>query len=208
LARIVTDTAKPSDVTVLLQAWRNGDPSALERLTAIVHDELQRIARHYMRDERLGHTLQTTALVNEVYLRLVDVEHVQWQHRAQFFAISAKIMRNILVDAARARESDKRGGGWIRVDVEQATLLCPEPAGYILALHDALTSFAQIAPRQAKVVELRFFGGLSEEEAAEVLNTSARTVRRDWEFAKAWLQRELRAGDSSRSADRSTADGQ
>jgi RNA polymerase sigma factor (TIGR02999 family) len=203
----VTDTAKPSDVSVLLQAWRNGDPSALERLTAIVHDELQRIARRYMRDERLGHTLQTTALVNEVYLRLVDVDDVQWQHRAQFFAISAQIMRNILVDAARARGADKRGGGWIRVDVERAPLLCPEPAGYILALHDALTSFAKIAPRQAKVVELRYFGGLSEEEAAEVLNTSARTVRRDWEFAKAWLQRELRAGDSSRAANRSTEDG-
>src|SRR5215831_2501234 len=207
LARMVTHTAKPSDVTVLLQAWRNGDASALERLTAIVQDELRRIARRYMRNERLGNTLQTTALVNEVYLRLVDADRVEWQHRAQFFAISAQIMRNILVDAARARGAEKRGGDWIRVDVEQTPVLCPEPAGYILALHDALTSFAKIAPRQAKVVELRYFGGLSEEEAAQALNTSARTVRRDWEFAKAWLQRELGAGDSSSAADPSAADG-
>jgi RNA polymerase sigma factor (TIGR02999 family) len=182
---------KTTEVTVLLKAWGGGDESALDRLTAIVHAELHRLARRYMRNERPGQTLQATALVNEVYLRLVDVKDVEWQHRAQFFAISAQIMRNILVDAARARGTYKRGGGMVRVDVEDAPILSPEPDAFILALNDALTAFAAIAPRQARVVELRYFGGLSEEEAAEVLMTSTRTIRRDWQFAKAWLQHEL-----------------
>jgi RNA polymerase sigma factor (TIGR02999 family) len=180
-----------AEVTGLLRAWSGGDQAALNRLTSVVYTELKRIARRYMRNERAGNTLQTTALVNEVYLRLVDVKNVDWQHRAQFFAISAKIMRNILVDAARARASHKRGGNAVNVDLDRATLVSPEPDTFILALDDALIAFAQIAPRQAQVVELRYFGGMSEEEAAEVLKTSPRTVRRDWQFARAWLQHEL-----------------
>jgi RNA polymerase sigma factor (TIGR02999 family) len=180
-----------AEVTGLLKAWSGGDQVALNRLTSAVHAELHRMARHYMRNERPGHTLQATALVNEVYIRLVDVKSVDWQHRAQFFAISAQIMRNILVDAARARGSHKRGGEVVKVNLDDAPLASPEPGAYILALDEALTAFAQIAPRQAKVVELRYFGGMSEEEAAAVLKTSPRTVRRDWQFAKAWLQHEL-----------------
>jgi RNA polymerase sigma factor (TIGR02999 family) len=153
--------------------------------------ELRRIARRYMKNERPGNTLQTTALVNEVYLRLVDVKNVDWQHRAQFFAISAQMMRRILVDAARARGSRKRGGGAVKVNVDETAVLSPEPDASILALDEALEAFSQVAPRQAKVVELRYFGGLSEEEIAEVLKISARTVRRDWDFAKSWLTREL-----------------
>ena len=179
---------------MLLKAWSAGDPAALDRLTAVVHAELHRIARRYMRNERPGNTLQATALVNEVYLRLIDVKNVEWQHRAQFFAISAQIMRNILVDAARARGAHKRGGDAVKINVEDAPLLSPEPDTCILALDDALTAFARIAPRQARVVELRYFGGLSEEEAAAVLKSSPRTVRRDWQFAKAWLQHELSGG--------------
>ncbi|MDE3165355.1 MAG: sigma-70 family RNA polymerase sigma factor [Acidobacteriota bacterium] len=183
--------AGDQEVTGLLKAWSAGDATALDRLTAVVHAELHRIARRYMRNEPAGHTLQTTALVNEVYLRLVDVKNVEWQHRAQFFAISAQITRNILVDAARARRADKRGGAAVKINVEDAPILAPEPDAFLLALDEALAEFAKIAPRQARVVELRYFGGLSEEEAAEVMKTSARTVRRDWQFAKAWLQDEL-----------------
>jgi RNA polymerase sigma factor (TIGR02999 family) len=182
---------KSAEVTGLLRAWSGGDEAALDRLTTLVHAELHRIARRYMRNERPGNTLQATALVNEVYLRLVDVKNVDWQHRAQFFAISAQIMRNILVDAARARGAHKRGGEVVKIDVNDAILVSPEPGSFILALDDALTAFSQIAPRQAKVVELRYFGGMSEEETAEVLRSSPRTVRRDWQFAKAWLEQEL-----------------
>jgi RNA polymerase sigma factor (TIGR02999 family) len=185
------DRAGSAEVTGLLKAWSGGDQAALDRLTAVVHAELHRIARRYMRNERPGNTLQATALVNEVYLRLVDVKNVDWQHRAQFFGISAQIMRNILVDAARARGSNKRGGEVVKVNLDETALLSPEPGAYILALDEALTAFSQLAPRQAKVVELRYFGGLSEEETAEVLKTSPRTVRRDWQFARAWLQHEL-----------------
>jgi RNA polymerase sigma factor (TIGR02999 family) len=185
------DLRKSAEVTGLLKAWSSGDQAALDRLTAVVHAELHCIARRYVRNERPGNTLQATALVNEVYLRLVDVKNVDWQHRAQFFAISAQIMRNILVDAARARGAHKRGGEVVKVDVNNATLLSAEPGPFILALDDALTAFSKIAPRQAKVVELRYFGGLSEEETAEALKSSPRTVRRDWQFAKAWLQQEL-----------------
>ena len=185
------DQPASSEVTALLKAWGGGEQDALTRLTAIVHGELHRIARRYMHNERPGHTLQTTALVNEAYLRLIDVKNVDWQHRAQFFAISAQIMRNILVDAARARGSRKRGGEVAKVNIEDAAVMSPEPGAFILALNDALEEFAKVAPRQARIVELRYFGGLSEEETAEVTNSSERTVRRDWQFAKAWLQREL-----------------
>jgi RNA polymerase sigma factor (TIGR02999 family) len=182
---------KSEEITGLLRAWTAGDEAALDRLITLVHAELHAIARRYMRNEQPGNTLQTTALVNEVYLRLVDVKNVHWQHRAQFFAISAQIMRNILVDAARARGAQKRGGEAPKIDVTNADLLSLEPGPFMLALDDALTAFSKIAPRQAKVVELRYFGGLSEEETAEILGSSPRTVRRDWQFAKAWLQQEL-----------------
>lgn len=187
--------AKTAEVTGLLKAWGSGDPSALDRLTAVVHAELRRMARHYIRNERFGHTLQATALVNEVYLRLVDVKDVEWRHRAQFFAISAQIMRNILVDAARARGSQKRGGDMIKVNVDDLPIPSPAPEAFILALDQALQAFSAIAPRQAKVVELRYFGGLSEQDVASALNISPRTVRRDWQFAKAWLQHELSGVD-------------
>ncbi len=196
------------EVTGLLKAWSGGDPAALERLTNQVYNELRRIARRYMRHERAGNTLQTTALVNEVYLRLVDVKNVDWQQRAQFFAIAAQMMRRILVDAARARGSHKRGGGAVKVNVDEALVVSPERDSSLVALDEALVvsperdsslvaldealeAFSKVAPRQAKVVELRYFGGLSEEETAEALKISPRTVRRDWDFAKSWLMREL-----------------
>ena len=180
-----------AEVTVLLKAWSSGDQAALDRLASVVYKELRRIARRYMKNERPGNTLQTTGLVHEVYLRLVDVKHVDWQHRAQFFAISAQMMRRVLVDAARARGSNKRGGGAVKVNIDETAVLAPEPDASILALDDALEAFTRVAPRQAKVVELRYFGGLSEEEIVQVLGISPRTVRRDWDFAKAWLMREL-----------------
>jgi RNA polymerase sigma factor (TIGR02999 family) len=180
-----------AEITGLLKAWSGGDASALDRLTELVQRELRLLARRYMKSEKDGHTLQTTALVNEVYIRLVDMKNTDWQHRAQFFALSAGLMRRILVDAARARGSEKRGGGQVKIDIDDALAVPLEPDQYILALDDALASLAKLAPRQAKVVELRYFGGLSDEEAAEVLDTSPRTVRRDWLFAKAWLQRDL-----------------
>jgi RNA polymerase sigma factor (TIGR02999 family) len=182
---------KSEDVTQLLHAWGAGDPVALERLTRRVYHELHIIARRYMRDEREGHTLQATALVNEVYLQLVDVKNVQWSQRAQFFAIAAQMMRRILVDAARARGSRKRGGDAVRINVDEAPVLSPGRDASLVALDEALEAFAKLAPRQAKVVELRYFGGLSEEETADVLKASPRTVRRDWRFAKSWLMREL-----------------
>jgi RNA polymerase sigma factor (TIGR02999 family) len=185
------DTPRSAEVTGLLKAWSGGDRAALDRLTPVVYEELRRMARLHMRNERVGNTLQTTALVNEVYLRLVDVKNVDWQHRAQFFAISAQMMRRILVDAARARGSRKRGGGAEKVNVDEVAVLSPEPEESIVALDAALEAFAKLAPRQAKVVELRYFAGLSEQEIAEVTQTSTRTVERDWTFARAWMMREL-----------------
>jgi len=150
------------------------------------------MARRHLKDEAEGNTLQTTALVHEVYLRLVDVSKVDWQARAQFFSMAAQMMRRILVDAARARGSDKRGGRVLKVNIEETAILSPVPNPSILALDEALTLFSEVAPRQAKVVELRYFGGLTEEEIVAVLKISPRTVRRDWDIAKAWLWRELR----------------
>jgi RNA polymerase sigma factor (TIGR02999 family) len=184
---------RSAEITGLLKAWGGGDVAALDRLTELVYQELRRMARRYMRNER-DSTLQATALVNEVYLRLVDVKNIDWQHRAQFFALSAELMRRILVDAARSRGSAKRGGGVVKINLDEAPALSPEPDRFILALDEALAALAKLAPRQAKVVELRYFGGLSEEQAAGVLNTSPRTVRRDWQFAKAWLTRDLTGG--------------
>lgn len=182
---------RSAEVTGLLKAWSAGDQAALERLTDNVYNELRHIARRYMRNERAGYTLQTTALVNEVYLRLVDVKNIEWQQRAQFFGLAAQLMRRILVDAARARGSQKRGGGAVKVSVDEALVLSPERDASLVALDEALEAFSKLAARQAKVVEMRYFGGLSEEETAEVLKISLRTVRRDWNFAKSWLMREL-----------------
>ena len=182
-----------AEITQLLKAWGAGDQGALDQLSKHVYGELRLLARRHMRNERQGNTLQTTALVHEVYLRLVDVTEVEWQQRAQFFAMAAQMMRRILVDAARARASHKRGAGAVHVNFEETAVVSPEPDRSMVALDDALAAFEQIAPRQAKVVELRYFGGLNEEEIVEVLKISPRTVRRDWEFARVWLARELHA---------------
>lgn len=187
-------TDASADVTGLLKAWTGGDEAALAELTERVYAELHRIAHRHMRGERKPDTLQTTALVNEAYLRLTDVAAVDWRDRAQFFAVAAQMMRRILVDAARARDADKRGAGVVHVTFDEAALLPEASDPMLLALNDALTAFAQVAPRQARVVELRYFGGLDEGEVAAVLEVSPRTVRRDWDIARAWLLRELTAG--------------
>ena len=158
----------------------------------MVHAELRRIARRHMRHERAGHSLQATALVNEAYLRLIDIKHVQWQNRAHFFAMSARVMRRILVDSARARGNDKRGGGVAKVSFDEAVLVSEEPGQDLVALDQALQALEAVHQRKSQVVELRFFGGLSVEETAEVLNVSRETVKRDWQFAKMWLLRQLR----------------
>jgi RNA polymerase sigma factor (TIGR02999 family) len=183
--------AGTQEITVLLRSWRDGDQAAFDRLASIVYDDLLRMAQRYMRNEREGNTLQTTALVNEAYLRLVDVKNAGWRDRAQFFALSAQVMRRILVDAARARGTHKRGSGAIKVNVDDVPVLSPERDESIVALHETLEEFAKTAPRQAKVVELRYFGGMSVEEVSEVMKISPRTIERDWDFAKVWLKREL-----------------
>ena len=180
-----------AEITNLLKAWSGGDEVALERLAERVYPELLRMARRFMKNERAGNSLQATALVHEVYLRLVDVTQVEWQQRAQFFAMAAQMMRRILVSAARARGSQKRGGRTPNVNIAETVALSPAPDRSILAVDEALAAFSQLAPRQAKVVELRYFGGLTEDEIVAVLGISARTVRRDWEFARAWLSKEL-----------------
>src|SRR5271165_1165002 len=177
-------------VTHLLQAWSSGDRDALDRLTPIVYDELRRLARHYMRGERSGHTLQTTALVNEAYLRLVDFKSMSWENRAHFFAVAAQLMRRILVDHARRRNL-KRGAGFQHVHLEDTAVLGGQREPNFVALDDALQGLAEVDPRKAQVVELRFFGGLTVEETAEVLKVSPVTVLRDWSTARAWLYREL-----------------
>lgn len=179
------------EVTQLLQAWSNGDEQALERLIPLVHKELHRLAGRYMAGESPGHTLQTTALVNEAYLRLVDVKDVSWQNRAHFFGVSAQLMRRILVDLARSRHSLKRGGNANTLSLEEGLIVSPERGADLVALDDALKALASIDNRRSRVVELRFFGGLSVEEAAEVLKVSPETVMHDWKLAKAWLLREL-----------------
>jgi RNA polymerase sigma factor (TIGR02999 family) len=185
-------STRPQEITGLLRAWSGGDEAALARLAEQVYPELRMIARRYMKNERQANTLQTTALVHEVYVRLVDVTKVEWHERAQFFAMAAQMMRRILVDAARARGANKRGGGALKVNLDETALLSGAPDRSILALDEALTEFSQIAPRQAKVVELRYFGGLTEEEIVAALKISPRTVRRDWDLARAWLLRELK----------------
>ena len=189
------ETNSREQVTGLLLAWSNGDPAALDTLVPIVHGQLRALARRYMAGERADHTLQTNALVNEAYLRLVDMGRVEWRDRAHFFAIAARIMRHILVDMARAKRFRKRGGELTRVALDQALLPAPSPACDVLDVDAALETLAAIDPRRGKVVELRIFGGLSVEETAAALGVSTDTVSRDWKLAKAWLAREL-AGSS------------
>lgn len=179
------------EITRLLLAWSAGDKSALDELMPIVYAELRRLARGFMRRQPSDHTLQTTALVNEAYLRLIDSSRVNWQNRTHFFAISAQLMRRILVDFARARGSLKRGGEAQKVELDEALAIPLEPKTDLVALDDALKILAEMNPRQSQVVELRYFGGLSEEEIADHLEISVRTVRRDWSVARAWLYREL-----------------
>ena len=181
------------EVSTLLRAWSGGDQSALDRLTPIVYDGLRRLARRYMRRERPGHSLQTTALVNEAYVRLVDYERMQWQDRAHFFAVSAQLMRRILVEHAR-RHNLKRGGGVQRVSLDEAAVVGGGRPADFVALDDAMNALARLDARKAQVVEMRFFGGLSVGETAEVLKVSSITVKRDWSTAKLWLYRELAGG--------------
>ena len=183
-------------VTQLLVRWREGDPHALDELMPLVYKELRRLAAHYMRGERPGHTLQTSALVNEAYLRLAGHEEIQWQDRAHFFAVAAQAMRRILVDHARRRDNLKRGGGALRVALDDdAVIVSAGRVAEVVALDEALARLAEVAPRKSQLVELRFFGGLSIEETAEVLGVSPGTVMRDWTFAKAWLRREIAGGE-------------
>lgn len=178
-------------VTQLLIDWSNGDTAAVDKLMPLVYDELRRLARYYMRRERAGATLQTTALVNEAYLRLVDQKKVQWQNRAHFFAIAAQLMRRILIDRARKRYNSKRGGDVRKVSLDQAAIVSTGRSSDLVALDEALTDLEAIDQRKSKVVELRFFGGLNIEETAEVMSISPATVQREWSMAKAWLYREI-----------------
>jgi RNA polymerase sigma factor (TIGR02999 family) len=178
-------------VTHLLQAWGEGEQGALDELVPLVYQELHRLAQVYMSRERSGHTLQTTALVNEAYLRLVDTTQASWQNRAHFFAICANVMRRILVEWARSRQALKRGGAARPLDLVESLVASEEPGRDLVALDDALKDLSALDPRKGKVVELRFFGGLSVEETAETLKISCETVMRDWKFAKSWLRREL-----------------
>jgi RNA polymerase sigma factor (TIGR02999 family) len=184
-------TASPGAVTQLLRAWGDGDEGALERLVPLVEAELRRLARGYMRRERRSHTLQTTALVNEAFLRLTDARSVRWQDRAHFLGISARLMRRVLVDHARARGYRKRGGGTQRVTLDEGLAIAPEPALDLVSLDRALEALAAVDVRKSRMIDLRFFGGLSVEETAEVLQVSLDTVKRDWRLAKLWLLREL-----------------
>ena len=196
----MADPRESEDITRLLKAWGRGDAAALDRLTPLVYERLRRMARSYMRNERPGHTLQATALVNEAFVRLVDVRDLDWTDRAHFFAVCARVMRRILVDAARSRKAVKRGGHADRAEHSTAINLdqLPDPASEVsaevCALDEALQVLAQIDPRRAQVIELRFFGGLTVEETAQVLQTSPQTVMREWRLARAWLARELSSG--------------
>jgi RNA polymerase sigma factor (TIGR02999 family) len=187
----------PADLTDLLVGWGNGDQAALDRLMPLVYDELHRLAARQIRKELPGHTLQTTVLVNEAYLRLIDQTRVRWQNRAQFFGIAAQLMRRILVDHARNRAYLKRGGDVETVELEEVAVVSPERSAEVVAVDDALKGLASLDPRKSQIVELRFFGGLSIEETAEVLKLSPGTIMREWTLAKAWLHREI-SGESNR----------
>jgi RNA polymerase sigma-70 factor, ECF subfamily len=182
------------DITTLLVAWARGEESALAQLTPLVHGELRRLARSYLRRERDGHTLQTDALVNEAYVRLIDLSRVEWRDRTHFFALAARLMRRILVDYARSRQYQKRGGGARRVPLDDAVGVGVDRTACLIALDDSLAALAVVDTRKAQVVELRFFGGLSIAETSETLQVSPETVMRDWRFAKLWLLRELSSG--------------
>jgi len=184
-------TTAPHQVTRLLQEWSEGDETALAKLMPLVHDELHQLAHQHMRRESAGHVLQTSALINEAYLRLVDQPQIRWQSRAHFFGIAARLMRHILVDDARKRNAAKRGGSFIQVPLDEASTVIHEQAANVATLDDALQRLEAIDERQGKIVELRFFGGLSIEETAEVLKVSPGTVMRDWTFARAWLRNEM-----------------
>jgi RNA polymerase sigma factor (TIGR02999 family) len=179
------------DVTLLLRAWGAGDRKALDRLTPLVYKELHRMAHRFMSREKSGHSLQSTVLVNEVYLRLVDVKNVEWQDRAHFFALCARLMRHILTDFARSRQNRKHGGSGVRISLDESAVIQKGTEASLVALDDALKGLAEIDPRKSQVVEMRFFGGLTVEETAEALKISVETVMRDWKMAKAWLGREL-----------------
>ncbi|HEX7176196.1 MAG TPA: sigma-70 family RNA polymerase sigma factor [Pyrinomonadaceae bacterium] len=184
----------PSEITKLLVGWSNGDQAALESLLPLVEGELHRLAHHYMGREHAGHTLQTTALINETFLKLVDQSRVRWQNRAHFFGIAAQIMRRILINYARDQRREKRGGGALRVSLSEADAVWAEKSCELIALDDALKRLADFDERKSRVVELRYFGGLSVEETAEVLGVSGVTVMRDWNMARAWLAREIEDG--------------
>jgi RNA polymerase sigma-70 factor, ECF subfamily len=184
-------TVSPHRVTQLLEHWSHGDDAVLAELSPLVYEELRRLAHRHMGGERPDHTLQTTALVNEAYLRLADQTNPRWQNRAHFFAVAARAMRQILVNYAKSYRAQKRGGGALKVDLEEAALVSPEQSREIVDLHEALQDLATLDSRKAQVVELKYFGGLNDDEIAEVLKISTVTVRRDWIFAKAWLHKEL-----------------
>ena len=184
----------PHEVTQLLAAWGKGDKSALEKLFPLVYDELRRIARRQMSQERAGHTLEATALVNEAYLKLAGQQGFEWHNRAHFFAVCAQVMRHVLIDHARAHARDKRGGGAIQVSLSEAAVMAEEQAEHFIALDAALSALEQVDPQKEKIVELRYFGGLTIDETAEVLDISPRTVRREWQRAKAWLYRMIAEG--------------
>lgn len=199
-------TPSPKSITELLIEWRDGDETALDKLMPLVYEELRRLARYYMRGERPGHTLQTAALVNEAYLRLVDHRGMRWQNRAHFYAVASQAMRRVLVDHARSHQYLKRGGANQMVALDEAAAVVQKQAADVVALDDALTGLAAIDPRKSQIVEMRYFGGMTVEETAEVLGLSAVTVMRDWSTAKAWLLRAIRTGGSAeknlRSSDR------
>jgi RNA polymerase sigma factor (TIGR02999 family) len=184
-------SVSPQEVTHLLADWSHGNDAALAELTPLVYEELRRLAHRHMGGERPDHTLQTTALVNEAYLRLADQTNPRWQDRAHFFAVAARAMRQILVNYAKSYRAQKRGGGALKVDLEEAALVSPEQSREIVDLHEALQDLATLDSRKAQVVELKYFGGLNDDEIAEILKISTVTVRRDWIFAKAWLHKEL-----------------
>ena len=190
-------TPTPDEVNRLLVLWRSGDKAALDSLMPLVYGELRRLAHNYIKRERPGHTLQTTALVNEAYLRLVGQRPVDWQNRAHFFGVAAQVMRHLLVDHARSRQFAKRGGGAHEVALDEAAILSVDKSAELVALDDALEKLAAVDPRKVRIVEMRYFGGLSVEETAEVLGVSAITVKREWLKAKAWLYRELDNTESS-----------
>ena len=187
-------TPSSSNVTQMLHDWSHGDREVLDKLVPVVYEELRRQAARYLKRERPGHTLQTTALIHEAYIRLIDQKNVHWQNRAHFYAISAKLMRRILVDHARSRQAAKRGGSDIKLPLEEAMIASEGREVDLVALDEALERLAAIDPQQSRVVELKFFSGMSVEETAEVLGVSTRTVKRDWNVAKAWLRREISEG--------------